>query len=569
LRTALFVLALALCACNLPSAAAGPTATSTSIPLTATPTLSAPRVDASTLKGKVIFGYQGWFGCLNDGSDAGTWVHWFRYNSDPVGTNLTVDLWPDVSELSPSEICPTKMHMADGSTAGLFSDYNEQTVLRHFQWMEQYGLDGAAIQRFVSPLVDPQQLRVRNDILAHEIRGAEMYGRVFYIEYDVSDDSAPDYTGLIRHDWADLVDRLHITDSPAYLHENGKPVVELWGYGVKDATHSTPQQAQAAIDIFHQPSAPQYGATVIGGVPSYWRTLNQDSEGDAAWAAVYRSYDVINPWAVGRYETLSQSDAYLETVTIPDLKTTAAHGQEYMPVIFPGFSWGNLYPGSPYNAIPRQCGKFYWHQAYNVVSARAPTIFVAMFDEVDEGTAMFKLSAHRSDLPQDASLVALDADGCNLPSDWYLRLGGETGKMLRGETPLAKDIPIPPGTAWLPGATPPASLAPLPAGSPFTGTWQGTDPSDGSLTTVTLVQKGNKLTGTFSDSFSGKVTPPGYHGSGSGPVLDASTADITFSLSRWDGKSAQITFRLGLSNDNHTLTLAGPGGAPPTILQRQ
>ena len=226
---------------------------------------------------------------------------------------------------------------------------------------------------------------------------------------------------------ADLVDNLKITDSPAYLHENGLPVVELWGFGVAGATNATPAQSQATINVFHQPTSPQYKSIVIGGVPSYWRTLKWDSETDPAWTGVYRSYDVLNPWAV-----------------IPDLKNTAAHGQEYMPVIFPGFSWNNLYPKDPLNAIPRQCGKFYWRQAYNVVSAGAPMIFVAMFDEVDEGTAMFKLAPTVDQLPVGAKMVPLNADGCNLPSDWYLRLGGETGRMLRGEIPLVSKIPIQP-----------------------------------------------------------------------------------------------------------------------------
>jgi hypothetical protein len=39
----------------------------------------------------------------------------------------------------------------------------------------------------------------------------------------------------------------------------------------------------------------------------------------------------------------------------------------------------------------------------------------------------------------------LDIDGTSLPSDWYLRLANEAGKMLRGETPLQSTVPISPG----------------------------------------------------------------------------------------------------------------------------
>ena len=71
-------------------------------------------------------------------------------------------------------------------------------------------------------------------------------------------------------------------------------------------------------------------------------------------------------------------------------------------------------------------------------------IYVAMFDEVDEGTAMFKLATSQDQIPAGAKMVTLNMDGCSLPSDWYLKLGGETGKMLRGEIPLSATIPIRP-----------------------------------------------------------------------------------------------------------------------------
>jgi hypothetical protein len=113
-----------------------------------------------------------------------------------------------------------------------------------------------------------------------------------------------------------------------------------------------------------------------------------------------------------------------------------------MSVVFPGFSRANLVSGSPLNQIPRLCGQFYWHQVYNAISSGAPALFVAMFDEMDEGTAMFKLAANQQQLPVGAKLVALDADGCSLPGDWYLKLGGETGRMLRGQIPLSPQIPV-------------------------------------------------------------------------------------------------------------------------------
>jgi hypothetical protein len=114
-----------------------------------------------------------------------------------------------------------------------------------------------------------------------------------------------------------------------------------------------------------------------------------------------------------------------------------------MPVVYPGTSLHND-SGSPYNEIPRQGGKLYWRQVYNAVSLGVPMIYNAMFDEVDEGTAMYKVAATAAEQPAGVDLVSLDADGYRLPDDWYLRLAGAASQMLRGEIPLQSTIPIAP-----------------------------------------------------------------------------------------------------------------------------
>ena len=65
----------------------------------------------------------------------------------------------------------------------------------------------------------------------------------------------------------------------------------------------------------------------------------------------------------------------------------------------------------------------------------------AMFDELDEGTAMFKLAPTAAQLPAGASLVPLDADGRALPSDFYLRVGGAATALLRGDLPILPRCP--------------------------------------------------------------------------------------------------------------------------------
>lgn len=114
----------------------------------------------------------------------------------------------------------------------------------------------------------------------------------------------------------------------------------------------------------------------------------------------------------------------------------------------------------------------------------------------------------------------------------------------------------------------PSTATESPLATPFTGTWQGTDPIDGSITTLSLVQTRNSLAGTFSDTYSLNIAPPGFKGSGSGTVLSATTAQITFNLTRWDGRAVNADYRLTLSNQNNTLTLDCSAGCPQ-VLQRQ
>jgi hypothetical protein len=183
--------------------------------------------------------------------------------------------------------------------------------------------------------------------------------------------------------------------------------------------------------------------TLLGGVPTDWRTLSNDSRTDAAWADIYRSFDVISPWSVGRYADAAGADDFRRNKIAPDLAAAQAAGVEYMPVVFPGFSWKNLHDG-PLNQIPRNGGTFFWHQVHNAIDAGSTMLYGAMFDELDEATAMFKIAATAGDAPAQGDFVTLDADNQALPSDWYLRLAGEASKMLRGDIPLSASIPITP-----------------------------------------------------------------------------------------------------------------------------
>jgi len=408
------------------------------LPITAEPQFFrlAPEVDATTMTGKLLMGYQGWFACPGDGSASSGWIHWFR-SQNPVATNATVDFWPDVSELDSDELFSTSMTYPNGAPAKLYSAYNAKTVLRHFKWMRDNHLDGVFLQRFSSGVSDASTFARMNKVADNVRAGADAYRRVFATMYDISGHPTNTLVSALTNDWLFLANTLQITDSSRYLRHNGKPVVAVWGFGFS-GRQDTPQQAQAVINFFKNA-----GLTVMGGLPTYWRTLNNDAQSDPAWAPVFRSFDIISPWSVGRYGDVAGADSFRRNLILPDLAEAASHGREYMPVIFPGFSWFNLI-GGPLNQIPRNGGMFYWKQAYNAKLSGCNMIYGAMFDEVDEGTAMYKLSPTANELPAQGSFVPLNIDGDTLPSDWYLRLAREASRMLRGDIPLQSTIPIVP-----------------------------------------------------------------------------------------------------------------------------
>jgi len=393
---------------------------------------------------KLMMGYQGWFLCEGDSSATNRWIHWFNSSVDPSASQIGIDYWPAMDEYK--DTYNTNMNYMDGSTATLFSAYDSSTINVHFKWMKEYNIHGVYLQRFLNPVATNEQLfEVRNQVLENVIGAAETYDRHFAVMYDLSGtaDDGNLYSKLIT-DWEYLVDTYDVLNQEGYLYQDDRPVIAIWGIGFNDRGLQ-PSTFEQIIDYFHNSADPKYRAYIMGGVPARWRTLNRDSESDPAWADIYNSLDMISPWTVGRYSNQSGIDDWKDNQLIPDLNTCFSNGVDYMPVIWPGFSWKNIHDG-PLNQIPRDGGNYYWRQAYNAIAIGSQFIYVAMFDEVDEGTAMFKLAENLSQVPvgiQDR-IVTLDADGYDLPGDWYLRLAGETQKMLDGSIALTSTIPITP-----------------------------------------------------------------------------------------------------------------------------
>lgn len=389
-------------------------------------------VDTSTLTGKVMCGYQGWFNCEGDGADHG-WVHWVKGRGPLSPQNVKVDLWPDMSELGPAERFDTEFHHADGSKAQVFSSFKEATVLRHFQWMRDAGIDGAFVQRFVGGARSAGFQLQNNTVLAHCREGANHFGRAYALMYDLS--------GLgegrieeVMEDWRNLRTRMKLCDDKAYLHHHGKPLVALWGIGFNDHRAYTLAECKRLIEFLkNDPEAG--GCAVMLGVPTYWREQTRDTVNDPALHEVLAMADVLSPWTVGRYGSPEAAAKYAENLVKPDLAWCTEHKLDFLPVVFPGFSWHNMY-GAKLNSIPRLKGQFFWSQFRDDIKAGAKMIYVAMFDEVDEGTAIFKCT---NDVPPETEAPFVTFEG--LPPDYYLRLAGAGARMLRGELP--PDAPQP------------------------------------------------------------------------------------------------------------------------------
>jgi len=390
--------------------------------------LSVKGVDTSTLSNKVMCGYQGWFNAEGDGAERG-WVHWTKRRGPFAPGNAKIDLWPDVSDLGADERFTTGFTNAFGRPAEVFSSFKQPTVLRHFQWMRDYGIDGAFVQRFITDLRDARALRHNNSVLAHCREGANRFGRAYAVMYDLSG-LGTNRIQEVMDDWSALRSHMKVTEDGAYLRHRGRPLAAVWGIGFNDGRRYTLEECRRLVEFLKED-----GCSVMLGVPTGWRELNRDSVTDPALHKVLKLADVISPWTVGRYRNPSEARKHGEKTWTADIVWCTEQRIDFLPVVFPGFSWFNMY-GKQFDAIPRLKGEFLWSQFVAAKRSGATMIYVAMFDEVDEGTAIFKCT---NDVPASDGVKFVTDEG--LPSDFYLRLTGAGAKMLRGEIPVAEAIP--------------------------------------------------------------------------------------------------------------------------------
>ncbi len=384
-------------------------------------------------KGLVMAGYQGWFRLPENK---------IMY---PDENQVRLDMWPDVSEYK--KTYPTGLKNADGSTSRFFNSSDKSTVDTHFKWMQEYGVDGVFMQRFYSAARPRARHGHATDVLNHAFEAASKYERAVAVMYDLSGlrKSGEDCSILIE-DWKYLVDSLKLTNQKGtntYLFHKDKPLVAIWGVGFPDRPYDIRNIGlERFIDFLK--NDPEYGGcSIMMGVPTFWRELNADCIHDPYLHELIKQADIVLPWMVQRFSPLlhNDMDRYRDLI-LDDIAWCKTYNIGYVPCVYPGFSWHNLsvheFPDDikPSGSIPRQGGRFYWQQMSTAIRSGAEMIYVAMFDEVNEGTAIFKVTDNPP-VSKVAEFVGMDGK----PSDHYLWLTGEAAKMLRKEKPLVFTLP--------------------------------------------------------------------------------------------------------------------------------
>ncbi len=393
-----------------------PTPTPTPTPPVTPPTTS-PDGD---VVGKLVVGYQGWFSAKNDGSPSNSWNH------------QNIEIWPDTREYtntySGSPFSqnggvtqpPFTGNMGNGSPAVMFSSYDQSTVNTHFLWMQQNGIDCVALQRFGSELSNAT-LKAQRDGMAAKVRtAAEATGRKFYIMYDISGWTS--FQTQIKTDWTSYMSAL--TLSSAYAMQNGKPVVCVWGPGFS----SRPGNVSSWTDVLAWFKA--QGCYVIVGAPGNFVS-------DAANQSVYKTANMIMPWEVGNNTNFSN----FQSQNANNLSYCTSFGIDYQADIYPGYAFFNSDPTKPKNEIPRAHGDFMWSQFAAAKSASVKSVYISMFDEINEATAIFKCAEDATMSPAGNYFLTLDADGTHVSSDFYLRLTNNGQKMMKGTIPYTATNP--------------------------------------------------------------------------------------------------------------------------------
>ncbi|MCD8385557.1 MAG: glycoside hydrolase family 71/99-like protein [Bacteroidales bacterium] len=380
-----------------------------------------------TYQGLIMAGYQGWFNTPGDGAERG-WHHYDGNDGFRPGS-CTIDFWPDVTEYD--KTYPSPFTLPSGENARLFSSYDPETVETHFRWMEEAGVDGVFMQRFITEIRTPKGLRHFNRVLASAMEAANRHSRAIAVMYDLSG-MRPGEEQLLLSDLDTVAQRHGLWDrdgNPSYLYHRGRPLVAVWGIGFDDGRGYGYAEAQAIIGGLRE-----RGYSIMIGVPTGWRQLSSDALPDPELHRLIEQCDVVMPWFVGRYGP-EEYESFLPLIE-GDMRWAEEHGVDYAPLCFPGFSWRNMPGHGDSRQIPRLGGDFLWQQLSACIGLGAKMVYVAMFDEIDEGTAVMPVA--REVPVGESRFVPLDE---GLSPDHYLWLIGQASLMLRGILPLTPHQP--------------------------------------------------------------------------------------------------------------------------------
>ena len=453
----------------------------------------------TTINGKILCGYQGWFATPTDGAS----LSWKHYSINTKSGQLfepgacSFDMWPDMREYNTNESFQTAFTDPDGTKSRVYSSYKLTTSLLHFRWMEEYGIDGVILQRFVTNIRNSGSLRNFNDtVMMHTMQAAKAYDRAVCIMYDMTSMKSADTTA-VKNDWKRLVDTYKLTsggDNQPYLYHKGKPMICLWGVGFNDGRHDTVTSPTSAYSMdairglvqFFKNDPNYGGCSVLLGVNYTWRTKTNKPFIDDHLNDIIKMSDMINPWLVGRLRTVSDMNSFGVQIQ-GDMLWCSNNGIEYMPCAFPGFSWLNMaYRDSTKGTtvISRDKGNFIWRQFETAITKGVQQIYATMFDEIDEGTALYKVTnsppnnLNGNNLPNTSRVGDYPASVFQtlegISSDYYLWLVGEATRMLRKEYAVTQSIPYRSDKFSLGGVT--LVSEPLPDGKyklSFTGTIEG------------------------------------------------------------------------------------------------
>ena len=134
------------------------------------------------------------------------------------------------------------------------------------------------------------------------------------------------------------------------MHERGKPVLALWGFGFADRGH-TPALVRGVVRDLRA-MTPGGDLYVMAGAPAHWRSLRGDADPDPGFLDVWlNEFDAVSPWSVGRFGDEEAADNFARENVRKDMKLLgdgmrqrrgagemSARKVDYVPVVFPGFS---------------------------------------------------------------------------------------------------------------------------------------------------------------------------------------------------------------------------------------